>query len=142
MKNDTKKGHWFLDIEPEKASVIGYVCSECNSRTPIKMTKYCSNCGCKMNAEKDGTILYRPHKLTLEDAILEAKEFDDIAELCEYLVKEHKGAFDIPDIYISYYGYDERIGWETYAVAIGKNGEDNYLHKFNAPQIIGFCTGI
>lgn len=142
MKNDTQKGRWLLDMDCEKVATIGYVCSECGERTPIEMTRYCSSCGCKMYATEDDYIIYRPHKSTLEEAMNNVKYFNDIAEMCDYLVKEYEGAFAISDIYISYYGYDGRIGWETYSVTVGKMGDDNYLEKYNAPQIIGFCAGL
>ena len=85
-------------------------------------------------------VLYRPHRSTLEESMAEVKEFSSIKELCEYLAEQCKGAFDVSDIYISYYCYDERIDWETYIVTVGRYGKVDYLKKYASPQAEGFCT--
>ena len=82
------------------------------------------------------TILYRPHRGTLADAMAEVKEFSSIKEMREYLAQDHKNAFDISDIVISYYCYDDRIGWETFIVTVTRYYNEKYTH----PQSIGFCT--
>lgn len=85
-------------------------------------------------------VLYRPQKGTLADAMAEVKEFSSLEEMFEYLVKDSENAFDISDIYISYYCYDERIDWKTYIVATGRYGFENYMEKYHHPQALGFCT--
>jgi hypothetical protein len=85
-------------------------------------------------------VLYRPQRSTLEDAMAEVKEFESLKEMCAYLVRRHERAFDISDIYISYYCYDKRIDWENYIVTIGKYGGEDYIKKYHCPQAIGFCT--
>ena len=85
-------------------------------------------------------ILYRPQRGSLDEAMAELKEFSSVKEMLEYLVKEHEKAFDISDIYISYYGYDERIEWETYIVTVGRYYTEDYLKEYHSPQAIGFCT--
>lgn len=81
-------------------------------------------------------IIYRPQRLLLDEAMAEKKEFSSIKEMLEYLVKEHKNAFGINDIFISYYCYDERISWETFIVTVAKYADEIFEH----PQAIGFCT--
>ena len=81
-------------------------------------------------------IIYRPQRGLLVEAMAEKKEFSSIKEMLNYLVKEHKKAFDIWDISITYYGYDERISWETFIVTVAKYRDEIFEH----PQAIGFCT--
>lgn len=81
-------------------------------------------------------IIYRPNRYLLDEAMAEKKEFSSIKAMLEYLVKEHKKAFDIKDISITYYCYDERISWETFIVTVAKYADEIYEH----PQAIGFCT--
>lgn len=89
-------------------------------------------------------FLYRPHRGALADAMEELKEFDTYEEMLDYIQKEHKidgnFAFDKEEIYISYYGYDDRIDWETYIVTVGRYLNENYLEKYHTPQAIGFMT--
>ena len=81
-------------------------------------------------------IIYRPNRHLLDEAMAEKKEFSSIKEMLKYLVKEHKKAFDIWDKSITYYGYDERISWETFIVTVAKYRDEIFEH----PQAIGFCT--
>ena len=81
-------------------------------------------------------IIYRPQRGLLSEAMAEKKEFSSIKEMLNYLVKEHKKAFDINDISITYYAYDERISWETFIVTVAKYRDEIFEH----PQAIGFCT--
>lgn len=83
------------------------------------------------------TILYIPHGGgTIDEAMEEVEEFSSIKEMCEYLVQDRKNAFDVSDIVISYYGYDDRIDWETFIVTVTRY----YNEKFTHPQVIGYCT--
>lgn len=82
------------------------------------------------------TVLYRPQRGTLADAMAEVKKFSSIKEMCEYLVQDHGKAFDVSDVYISYYCYDNRIDWETFIVTVARYHDKKYSH----PQAIGFCT--
>lgn len=85
-------------------------------------------------------ILYRPQKGTLDEAMAEVQEFKSIKEMCKDLVRQHRSAFVVSDVYISYYGYDDRIDWDTYVVAVGRYSDENYMEKYHRPQGIGFCT--
>jgi hypothetical protein len=85
-------------------------------------------------------ILYRPQRGGLAEAMKEVKKFSSVKEMTEYLVEYHGNAFDASDVYISYYGYDERIGWETYIVTVSRYYDEDYLEKYHCPQAIGFCT--
>lgn len=83
-------------------------------------------------------ILYRPHCGSLSEAMAKAKEFISLEELFSYLVEDNKRrvgekTFDLEEIYVSYYCYDERIDWDTYVVCI-INKEYRY------PKGIGYLT--
>lgn len=92
--------------------------------------------------EQGMRILYRPQRGTLAEAMAEVKEFSSVKEMLEYLAEDHEKAFDISDVYISYYCYDERIEWETYIVMVTRYYEEDYLKEYQSPQAIGFCTFI
>lgn len=85
-------------------------------------------------------VIYRPQRGGLDEAMKEVKEFSTLKEMFEYLVEneqigKHKPKLD--DLYISYYGYDERIDWETYIVC---DGSYYNCKKYGCPQAIGYCT--
>lgn len=85
-------------------------------------------------------ILFRPKRGTLEEAMKEMKEFHDMQDLLDFLVKEWGNRFEKEDVYFSYYCYNERIDWETFIVCIGRSGDCDYLEKYHSPQAIGFLA--
>jgi hypothetical protein len=85
-------------------------------------------------------IFYRPQRGGLAESMAELQEFSSIKELFEYLVKDNNNAFDEDQVYISYYGCDHRIGWDTFIVTVERYFDENYLEKYGYPQAIGFCT--
>lgn len=89
-------------------------------------------------------ILYRPQRSTLDEAMAEVKEFPSVDDMFKYLVEEHsidgKRAFEKDEIYISDYGYDNRIKWKTYLISVTRYFGKNYAQKYHYPQAIGYCT--
>lgn len=85
-------------------------------------------------------IFYRPHGGGLAEAMADIKKFDSIKEMLDYIVEQHNHAFDTTDIYISYYGYDSRIDWDTFIITVSRYYDENYLKKYQCPQAIGFCA--
>ena len=85
-------------------------------------------------------VLYRPQRSTLDEAMENLKEFSSIDEMFNYLVQDHRQAFNKDEIYISDYGYDERIDWQTYIITVSGYFDEDYLEKYHRPQAIGFCT--
>lgn len=81
-------------------------------------------------------ILYRPQRGGLKEAMAEVKEFASLKDMFESVAKEHDGAFELEDMFVSYYCYDDRIDWETYIVTTIRYGEEQYDY----PQAVGFCT--
>ena len=85
-------------------------------------------------------IVYMPHRSGLFESLEDSRVFFNMKDMLEYIVSHSEGAFRIQDIYISHYGYDNRIKSEQYIVCIGKFLNENYLKKYHSPQAIGFCS--
>ncbi len=81
-------------------------------------------------------IVYRPVGGGLAEAMGRTKQFDTIKEMFEFLVEQHNHAFEINNLYISYYGYDSRIDWDTYLITTTRYGRD----KYDTPQATGYCA--
>lgn len=93
-------------------------------------------------------IIYRPHRGSLKDALKEAKEFDSIDEMKQYIYNDWKklylelnykdAPFEVEDILIDNESIeDKRCGWhDTRYVCIKRMWEENY----NIPQCIGMCA--
>lgn len=95
-------------------------------------------------------IIFRPHRRLLYEAMAEAKEFDTVKEMKEYIVKLwHEGwggpkeLFTADDIVIdeSSAVNDDRIGWEnSMYVSVKRMGDEDYMKKYGTPQCIGMCA--
>lgn len=92
-------------------------------------------------------IIYRPHRGTLAEAMLEAKEFDSIEAMKEYIVQENtkllgKISFVAEDIVIDEESIsDDRNGWnDTRRVCVRRMGDEDFMEKCGSPQCIGFCA--
>lgn len=85
-------------------------------------------------------VIYRPLCGGLAEAMEKTKTFNSIKEMFEYLVEWHDHAFEIQNIYISYYGYDSRIGWDTYIITTSKYANEDYIKKGIPPQAAGYCA--
>lgn len=95
-------------------------------------------------------IIFRPQRSLLAESMQEAKEFNNVNEMKEHIVKLwHDGwegpeeLFTVDDIVINENSAvnDERTGWEdTMYVCIKRLGADNYIEKYGVPQCIGMCA--
>ncbi|WP_297419735.1 hypothetical protein [Clostridium sp.] len=87
-------------------------------------------------------IIYRPHRRDLADAMAEAKEFDTVEEMKEYIVKQWRNQFDISDVVLGNETIDDdRIGWkDTKYVCIKRLGKEDYMKKYKSPQCVGMCA--
>lgn len=86
-------------------------------------------------------VKYRPHKGTLDDAMLESKEFDSVEEMFKWIVEDWNKnieTFSISDLSITDdNGKDNRIDWkETRYVCTKRMGAE----KYDVPQCIGMCS--
>ena len=68
--------------------------------------------------------------------------FETIKQACATLVRQRDNAFDIEDLYIRYYGYDERIEKDVYIIATSRHGKENYIKKYGCPQFISYMISI
>lgn len=82
-------------------------------------------------------VLYRPQRATLDEAMAELKEFGSLKECLEWIVKDADGLLTMNRLFIAYYGYDERIDWETYIVC---DGSEDVCKQYGSPQGWGFLT--
>lgn len=89
-------------------------------------------------------IIYRPHRGSLSEAMDEAKEFKDIQEMKEFIVKEWDGYFSVEDIVIEGKPTnDERIGWQdTRYVCSKRFGNQDNIAIYGVAQCIGMCATI
>lgn len=91
-------------------------------------------------------IIFRPHRALLADSMAEAKEFNNVEEMKEYIVNFwHKNLpiskklFTADDIIIDETSAinDTRIGWEdSMYVCVKRMGHENC--RF--PQCVGMCA--
>lgn len=93
------------------------------------------------------SVIYRPHKGSLEKAMAEAREFDNLADMINTICDEWNDyykrcgasfeAFKPPDIVLETVHEDERIGWKDamYVCSWQLDG-----HRYKTPQCIGFCA--
>ena len=84
-------------------------------------------------------IIYIPHQGTFNECFDSMKLFSNIEEMFKFLVKCHNGAFDINDIFISYYGFHPHLNLSAYIVTVARFQKDNYLKKYKYPQCVGYC---
>lgn len=88
-------------------------------------------------------VKYRPHRGNLYDAMGNAKEFNCLDEMIEFIVSEWNemgfgDLFTEDDITISDdFGTDDRIDWkETRYILIKRMG----TREYDNPQCIGYCS--
>ena len=104
-------------------------------------------------------IIFRPHRGGLAEAMAEAKEFNSLKDMLEYIVDSHNNGFpgnyfkiNIRDLHIEYYGEnDERVGWHDLFIVCYKaykdiEDKDGYLTYFGGEKadspcgVIGFFS--
>jgi len=87
-------------------------------------------------------IIFRPHRGSLIEAMAEAKEFDNVQEMKEYIVKDWNNYFSIDDVVIINEPHeDERVGWkDTKYVCTKRFGEQDNIALCGYPQCIGMCA--
>jgi len=72
-------------------------------------------------------FLYRPHRGSLNDSLTEVVEVNDFPQLVRHMRREVERWYPIDQLptlentKLEHYGYDERIGWDTYLVTV--NGQ-------------------
>ena len=89
----------------------------------------------------DIMVKYRPHRGTLDDAMLESREFNSIESMFKYIVEDWNSnieVFDISDLSLTDdNGKDNRTDWkETRYICTRRMGTE----KYKVPQCIGMCS--
>ena len=87
-------------------------------------------------------IIYRPHRGSLDEAMSEAKEFNDETEMKKYIVEQWDGYLSVEDIVIGDIGLnDDRNGWrDTRYVCTKRMGSQDYIREYGCAQCIGMCA--
>jgi len=93
-------------------------------------------------------IIYRPNKVTLAEAMKEAKEFESEKDMKEHIISDWGTAFKNPLFTIDDIVIDEesemndpRNGWKnTKYVCIKRLGSVDYVKMYGTAQAIGFCA--
>ena len=82
-------------------------------------------------------IIFRPHRSSLDETMKEAKEFDDVEKMKEYIVelwnrKWHgsQKLFTTDDIVIN----------KESALNDDRMGSEEYIKEYGVPQCIGICA--
>jgi hypothetical protein len=88
------------------------------------------------------SIIFRPHRGSLKDAMKEVKEFDNEDEMKRYVVKQWDSYFDITDVVIMDDTHeDNRIGWkDARFVCMKRLGKKDFMDLYGAPQCVGMCA--
>ncbi len=91
-------------------------------------------------------IKYRPHRGALADAMSEAREFETVEQMKEFVAASFcmdgcKPAFGVEDIVIGeMLGDDKRIGWKNVRhVCVKRYMNDDFMEIYGSPQCIGWC---
>lgn len=93
-------------------------------------------------------IKYRPQRGGLVEAMAEAKQFETIEEMIDYIYNDHaetwgQPMFDREDLSIEDppHGDDNRIGWKNVRyILTNRYGNEDYIELFGHPCMIGYCS--
>ena len=64
---------------------------------------------------------YRDHRGMLSDSMRTVQRFSCFDDLFKHLSVSKVGSFCVEDVKVEHYGYDDRIGWDTYILTINGN---------------------
>ena len=68
--------------------------------------------------------------------------FKNIKEVFVALKERYYNLFDISDLSIKYYAYDERIKKDVYMIVTNKLGNKDYIEEYGCPQFISYMVNI
>lgn len=68
--------------------------------------------------------------------------FGGIKEVLVALKERYYNMFDIYDLSVIYYAYDERIEKDVYMVVTNKMGDENYIEEYGHPQFVSYLVTI
>jgi hypothetical protein len=73
------------------------------------------------------TIKYRPHRGGLEEAMKEVVEVSSMSDLKVVIYKQWPFDYNVMEIQCTYYGYDERIDWDTWMILAKFDNKGNWF---------------
>lgn len=89
-------------------------------------------------------IIYRPHRGGLAESMAEAREFDSVEDMVNYIVEQHTDesigpAFDADDVVFGALEAinDQRIGWRNQQYVYTMRYYDN---RYSSGMVIGMCS--
>lgn len=97
-------------------------------------------------------VIYRPHRGGLKESLAEAKEFESIDEMKQWIYEHYKFVyadlgykmepFGIEDIVIEDDAEDDnRCGWhDTRVVCVKRLLNQEFMEQYGCPQCIGHCA--
>lgn len=72
--------------------------------------------------------------------------FDSIKEMLFEVSRRYQDAwgvlFDIEDLSIRYYGYDERIEKDVYMICTNRHGDKNFIEMYGCPQFVSYFVTV
>jgi len=94
-------------------------------------------------------LIYRPHRGSLAEAMVEAKTFNSFDEIKEYVANKWNSVWGYNilnqnDIVLDKESHnDDRIGWKDVRYLCTKKlGDEDYIKEYGHPQCIGFVGWI
>ena len=94
-------------------------------------------------------LIYRRHRGSLAEAMVEAKTFNSFDEIKEYVANKWNSVWGYNilkqnDIVLDEeFHNDERIGWkDVHYLCAKKIGDEDYIKEYGRPQCIGFVGWI
>ena len=74
----------------------------------------------------------------IEDISNSPKTYASLKEVMFELKERYFNQFDIHDLAIQYYCYDNRLNKDVYIVATSRLGKEDYIQKYGCPQFISY----
>lgn len=94
-------------------------------------------------------LIYRPHRGSLAEAMKEAKTFNSLEDIKNYVANEWNNLWryqilNQDDIVLDEESHDDdRIGWkDVHYLCAKKIGDEDYIKEYGLPQCIGFVGWI
>lgn len=78
----------------------------------------------------------------IEDISNSPKTYASLKEIMFELKERYFNQFDIYDLCIQYYCYDNRLNKDVYIVTTSRMGEEDYIQKCGCPQFISFMISL
>ena len=78
----------------------------------------------------------------IEDISNSPKTYGSLKEVMFELKERYYNQFDIHDLFIQYYGYDNRLNKDVYIIVTSQMGEEDYVQKYGCPQFVSYLISL